>query len=91
VNHSPSFTCDTPFDQMVKEELITDVMRLLNLTPDDRRRFKMAQRARLQQRLMGKMPDKDMVVSRRRQMQEVRLAWEDSNLVRAGGSGGGGV
>lgn len=67
---------------MVKEELITDVMRMLNLTPDDRRRHKSTQRARLQQRLLGKMADKEAMLSKRRVMQEARLAWEDSNLVR---------
>jgi len=31
VNHSPSFTCDTPFDTLVKQTLISDVMTMLNV------------------------------------------------------------
>lgn len=45
---------------MVKEELITDVMRMLGLTSDDRRKFRQAQRLRLQQRLLGKTIEKEV-------------------------------
>ena len=32
VNHSPSFTTDTPLDFKIKKNLIADTIRLLNLT-----------------------------------------------------------
>lgn len=32
VNHSPSFTCDSPLDAKVKGELIRDTIRLLGLS-----------------------------------------------------------
>jgi tubulin polyglutamylase TTLL6/13 len=32
VNYTPSFTTDTPFDKMVKKNLIYDSLKLLNLT-----------------------------------------------------------
>ena len=36
VNHSPSFTCDTPLDLRIKETLIGGVMDMLWLTQDDK-------------------------------------------------------
>ena len=33
VNHSPSFTTDTPLDQKIKRGLIKDTVTLLNLNP----------------------------------------------------------
>jgi len=31
VNYTPSFTTDTPFDKMVKKNLIYDALKLLNI------------------------------------------------------------
>ncbi|KAK2962651.1 putative tubulin-tyrosine ligase family protein [Blattamonas nauphoetae] len=36
VNHSPSFQCDTPLDFRVKYSLLSDVLRLVDLSPDER-------------------------------------------------------
>ena len=36
VNHSPSFTTDTPLDHAIKERVITDALSLLDLGPDNR-------------------------------------------------------
>ena len=30
VNHTPSFTCDTPLDNEIKKNLITDTLILIN-------------------------------------------------------------
>ena len=32
VNHSPSFTTDTPFDKHIKRSLIGDAINILNLS-----------------------------------------------------------
>jgi tubulin polyglutamylase TTLL6/13 len=32
INHSPSFTTDTPLDYKIKKSLIMDVIQLLNLS-----------------------------------------------------------
>ena len=33
VNHAPSLATESPFDQTLKHKLITDTIKLLNLTP----------------------------------------------------------
>jgi tubulin polyglutamylase TTLL6/13 len=33
VNHSPSFTTDTPLDLAIKEELISDTIELVGVDP----------------------------------------------------------
>jgi len=37
VNHSPSFTTDTPLDHAIKDRVLTDAMSLLDLSPDNRK------------------------------------------------------
>ena len=32
VNHAPSFVCDTPLDTKIEKGLLTDVVKLLNLS-----------------------------------------------------------
>lgn len=39
VNHTPSFTTDTPLDRIIKENLINDTIHLLNLSTNDRLKF----------------------------------------------------
>jgi tubulin polyglutamylase TTLL6/13 len=46
INHSPSFATDTPFDEKVKYNLITDTFRLLNLDP--LRKFKLKNKKRME-------------------------------------------
>jgi hypothetical protein len=38
VNHSPSFNCDSAVDRVVKEDLIKSTLRILNVSPHDRKR-----------------------------------------------------
>lgn len=40
VNHAPSFVCDTPLDTKIKQGLIYDAMRLLNLSVHKKNKFK---------------------------------------------------
>ena len=39
VNHSPSFTTDSPPDFKIKKSLITDTIGLLNLSISDKQKF----------------------------------------------------
>jgi tubulin polyglutamylase TTLL6/13 len=32
INYTPSFTTDTPLDRLIKKNLITDTLNLLNIT-----------------------------------------------------------
>lgn len=36
VNHTPSFSTDTPLDRKIKKNLINDTVRLLNLSYEDK-------------------------------------------------------
>ena len=40
VNHSPSFSTDTPLDFKIKKNLITDTIRLLNLSFSKKQKYK---------------------------------------------------
>jgi hypothetical protein len=39
VNHTPSFSTDTPFDHKIKFELLTDTIRILNIKPMKRVKY----------------------------------------------------
>ena len=39
VNHTPSFSTDTPLDRKIKKNLISDTIKLLNLSYEDKIRF----------------------------------------------------
>ncbi|RKP20609.1 TTL-domain-containing protein [Rozella allomycis CSF55] len=54
VNHSPSFTCDAEIDFMVKEALISDTFRLLNIKNSERRKFSQNEKVQSKRRLMKK-------------------------------------
>ncbi|XP_029954262.1 tubulin polyglutamylase ttll6 isoform X2 [Salarias fasciatus] len=51
VNHSPSFTTDSPLDREVKDALLYDTLVLLNLGACDRRRITREERRRATERL----------------------------------------
>ena len=48
VNHSPSFTTDTPLDQKIKRGLIKDTVTLLNLNPQRKEEYKKRKAEELQ-------------------------------------------
>ena len=52
VNHSPSFSTDSPLDEKVKGELIRDAVRLLCLTKRRRQMYNRNHRALLDHRMM---------------------------------------
>ena len=53
VNHSPSFTCDSPLDFQIKESLILNTFKLLNIQSSDQKRFNRIEKAQAKRRLLG--------------------------------------
>lgn len=51
VNHSPSFTTDSPLDREVKDALLYDTLVLINLGACDRRKITKEERRRVKDRL----------------------------------------
>ncbi|XP_027886056.1 tubulin polyglutamylase ttll6 isoform X1 [Xiphophorus couchianus] len=51
VNHSPSFTTDSPLDREVKDALLYDTLVLINLSACDRRKIILEERRRVKDRL----------------------------------------
>eukprot|EP01135_Chromosphaera_perkinsii_P006765 Nk52_evm13s578 gene=Nk52_evmTU13s578 len=53
VNHSPSFHCDAKLDRKLKDALIFDTFKLLNLSTKDKRKFMKEEKLKIKSRLMG--------------------------------------
>ena len=45
INHTPSFTTDTPLDKKIKKSLIKDTLTTLNITVDNNRIIKKNQKS----------------------------------------------
>lgn len=45
VNHSPSFTVDSPLDRRIKETVIKEALDLMRIRPSDRKHYEMRRRA----------------------------------------------
>jgi len=52
INHTPSFTTDTPLDKNIKQNVIADALRLMNISSAPRMIYKTKRQAELQQRVM---------------------------------------
>ncbi|MCO5611221.1 hypothetical protein L7F22_065472 [Adiantum nelumboides] len=59
VNHSPSFAIDTPLDFKVKESLLSDTLRLLNVDLSGVSRYKLQDKKGSKMRLYGRRSIKD--------------------------------
>ncbi|KAJ3172775.1 Tubulin polyglutamylase ttll6 [Geranomyces variabilis] len=53
VNHSPSFTCDTPLDDEIKSGVIGDALQLLNIRAANPKRFCSNQKRKAKKRLLA--------------------------------------
>jgi hypothetical protein len=53
VNHSPSFACDSPLDEEIKEGLIAETLALVNVQGADRRKYKQRSASAAKARLYG--------------------------------------
>jgi tubulin polyglutamylase TTLL6/13 len=52
VNHTPSFTTDTPFDRKIKKSVIKDSLILMNISVDNRIKYKNLKKIELQKRVL---------------------------------------
>ncbi|EDO34389.1 predicted protein, partial [Nematostella vectensis] len=59
VNHSPSFTTDSPLDKEIKEGLMSDALALLNFGACDRRKIIEEDKRRVRERLLQKQRPKE--------------------------------
>ena len=53
VNHSPSFSTDSPLDEKIKGELIRDTIRLLGMTRKRKAMYKRNMQMHLDHRIMN--------------------------------------
>ena len=75
VNHSPSFSTDTPLDAKIKRKVIGDAVTLLNFNPTFRKEYLAKEKTEVQQRtLLGK--------STKMTKEERELAWKEAQRVR---------
>jgi len=48
VNHTPSFATDTPLDRSIKKGAIRDALKLMNISAEQKIKFKNKKRAEMQ-------------------------------------------
>jgi len=82
VNHTPSFTTDTPLDKSVKKHAIKDALRLMNISVENKIQAKNKKRIELQQRVLtGKKvkisPEEKQIAFENAQKE--RDEWEKKN------------
>ena len=82
VNHSPSFTTDSPLDLKVKFDLISQALKLLNIRPENRQNFVNRQKREILERSVSKAftKNKDKKVEEIFKAQEKRDLWESKHL-----------
>jgi len=86
VNHSPSFTTDTPFDVKIKSELLTDTIKILNLDIKRRLKYYRLKEIENNNRRLGKLkgvqvkkPTKEERAERKKKHMEKRDKYELAN------------
>ena len=83
INHSPSFSTETPLDYKVKKHLITDTIALLNLNLERKRRYLKFQADELSKRVLtGKktiLTPQEREALRKRNHDE-RVRWEKNHV-----------
>ena len=83
VNHTPSFTTDTPLDRNIKMNVIHDTLKLMNITLEAKSKFKKNERINMRKRVLtGKF---SRMTAEERQIeiekaQKERDEWESQNL-----------
>ena len=82
VNHSPSFTTDSPLDLKIKFDLITQALKLLNIRPENRLNFVNRQKREILERSVSKafQKNKDKKVEEILKAQKKRDKWENKHL-----------
>jgi len=85
VNHTPSFTTDTPLDKSIKKNAIKDALKIMNISMEIKNKVKNKKRAELQQRVLtGKKvkvtPEEKQAAFENAQRE--RNVWEGKNCGR---------
>uniref|UniRef100_A0A8B9PU60 Tubulin polyglutamylase TTLL13 n=1 Tax=Apteryx owenii TaxID=8824 RepID=A0A8B9PU60_APTOW len=73
VNHSPSFTTDSCLDREVKEALLCDTIKLINVHACDKRKVLEEDKQRVKERLL--QAHQTARVSRRKELESNQAAW----------------
>ena len=82
VNHTPSFTADTPLDKVMKRAVIRDALTLMNVNANNKIKYKNQKKIELQQRVLtGKktrltLEEKQICIEK---AQKERDEWEAKN------------
>ncbi|CAD8074759.1 unnamed protein product [Paramecium primaurelia] len=83
VNHTPSFTTDTPLDSLIKKNLIRDTLKLMNVSHEAKEEILAQRKEQLQQRLLTRkkqkltQEEKQLLIQ---QISEQRDKYENNNL-----------
>jgi len=77
VNHSPSFTTDTPFDHKVKHELLHDVLKLVHMDVNNRLKFYQKKQEEQNLRAIGKYKPLKISKEEREEMRKKAMQERD--------------
>jgi len=83
VNHSPSFTTDSPFDHKVKRELVFDTFKLLHMDPGNRVKYYKQKEEEFHSKALGRVyrkPSRKMKEELRKQAMIMRDQYELKNM-----------
>ena len=83
VNHTPSFTTDTPLDRNIKKNVIKDTLKLMNVSLEERLNYKKKKRVELRKRILTGKSIKISLDERKvetEKAQKARDLWESENL-----------
>lgn len=83
VNHTPSFTTDTPLDRNIKMNVIHDTLKLMNITLEAKAKFKKSERVNMRKRVLTGKFSRMTAEERQAEVekaQKERDEWESQNL-----------
>ena len=82
VNHSPSFSTDSPLDWKIKFEVISEALKLLNIKAENRQNYNNKQKREIIERSVTKVGNKNKNKKNIEiiQAQEIREKWEAKHL-----------
>ncbi len=83
VNHTPSFTTDTPLDRNIKKNVIKDALNLMNISVETKLKYKKKKRIELRQRILTGKTIKVTMEERKADImkaQKERDEWESQNM-----------
>lgn len=83
VNHTPSFTTDTPLDRKMKKNVIHDTLQIMNISVKNRNATKSRKKMEMQKRMLTGKKVKMNSDERKKQVelaQRERDSWEREHL-----------